>query len=347
MLLILDGNNLAWAGYYALERAMKPENAERRHRVALLGLTSTALGTIARGGVAPPTSTRANGTPSNQGELAGMETAPPATAGPKITAVAIAFDEGRPLRRREIFPAYQTGREGDPKFVENEPTILAAIAEFCEVCESMLPFDVLRGTNTEADDLIAGLVQHNPKKDKRIVSTDRDFLQLISPMTSVYSPVKKVVIDEANFNDEAMPKTSSGTPVLFPRERFLDYRALTGDPSDNLPGVRGIGLLTAAKLLAAAPLDSYFGAPDAVRAASGRKSAAVETAFSDGSAQAVVERNRELMDLRRPAPCWDDLTSYTTRGRFDPAALEAWLDEQKITTVDRAQLSARLTALKA
>jgi 5'-3' exonuclease len=363
VLLILDGNNLAWAGYYGLERAMKPDTPERKHRVALLGLASMTLGVIARGGIAPPNTGAApqeRGRPrprpaANQSSMFDDATTPATSAGPNITRVAIAFDEGRPLRRREVFPAYQTGREGDPKFVENEPTILAAIAEFCTVCETMLPFDVLREKNTEADDLIAGLVHHNPKLDKRIVSTDRDFLQLIGPKTTVYSPVKKVVIDENNFVAEAMPKTSSGDPVIFPRERFLDYRALTGDPSDNLPGVPGIGALTAAKLLAAHPLGDYLrpaAAPSVkrpgglVREVLGRKSTAVEAAFAHGSSASTIARNRELMDLRRPAPCWDDLPSHTTSGRYNRNALESWLDEEKIQTVDRPQLFARLASVR-
>ena len=52
MFLLLDGNNIAWAGYYALERAMKPEDDERRSRVAMLGLAAGILGAIARGGTA-------------------------------------------------------------------------------------------------------------------------------------------------------------------------------------------------------------------------------------------------------------------------------------------------------
>lgn len=347
MILLLDGNNLAWAGYYGLERAMKPETPERKHRVALLGLASMALGAVARAGE-PPT-----GLPASTGAQQSMfDDAKPSST--KLTRVAIAFDEGRPLRRRELFPAYQTGREGDPKFIENEPTILAAIDAFCAMCKATLPFDVLRGTNTEADDLIAGVVHHNPKVDKRIVSTDRDFLQLIGPKTTVYAPVKKLVIDEQNFDEAAMPKTSSGDVVAFPRDRFLDYRALTGDPSDNLPGVPGIGPLSAAKMLAANKLDAYL-VPAAlpsvrrpgglVREALGRKSAAVEAAFSDGTAAEVIARNRELMDLRRGAPCWDDLPSYTTTGIYDRPKFEAWLDEQKITSVDRKQLLQRIDDL--
>lgn len=352
MILLLDGNNLAWAGYYGLERAMKPDSPERKHRVALLGLASMLLGAIARAGE-PPTGTWSSQPLTAQASLFAERA--PSTSTTNLTRVAIAFDEGRPLRRRELFPAYQTGREGDPKFIENEPTILAAIDEFCAMCKSMLPFDVLRGTNTEADDLIAAVVHHNPKANKRIVSTDRDFLQLLGPKTTVYSPVKKVVIDESNFEQEAMPKTSSGAIASFPRERFLDYRALIGDPSDNLPGVPGIGSLTAAKLLAAHPLDDYFkpaAAPSVkrpgglVREVSARKSAAVEKAFADGTALEVVTRNRTLMDLRLPAPCWDNLPGHTTSGTYDPNALEAWLEEQKLNTVDRAQLTARIESMR-
>ncbi len=323
MLLILDGNNLAWAGYYGLERAMKPDSDERRQRVAILGLAGMALGAIARCGEPP-------GQPPTK----------------QLTRVAVCFDEGRPLRRRQLFPAYQTGREGDPKFMENEPTILRAVSEFSGLCLK-LPVDVLRGENTEADDLIAGLVDALPDTPKRIVSSDRDFLQLIGPLTDVYSPIKKVIVDEPGFFDAIAPRTSSGKPLLFPRDRFLDYRALIGDPSDNLPGVPGIGPLSAAKLLRKASVDDYFGDVLSVRAALERKSLAIEQAFRDGSAEAIVTRNRELMDLRRGAPCWDDLPSLTARGTWDRATLDAWLAEERIGSIDAPALIAQFESLAA
>jgi len=179
--LIIDGNNVAWAGYYALERAMKPDSDERRHRVALLGLASMALGAIARGGEPPP----------------GTGRTPP-------SRVALCFDEGRPIGKREIHPPYQMGREADPKFVGNEPTVLGAIHEFSEMAAATLPIEIVRGVNVEADELIAGLALAEPETPKRIISNDRDFLQLISPTTSVYAPVTKVVIDEGMV-DNATP----------------------------------------------------------------------------------------------------------------------------------------------
>ncbi len=270
LFLILDGNNLAWAGYYALERAMKPEDDERRQRVATLGLASMVLGVIARSGEPPG-----------------------AAAQSHPARVAVCFDEGRPLRRRATYPAYQAVRFEDPKFTGNEPFILHAIAAFREAA-TMLPVEVLRAPNTEADDLAAGLVHAAAGASVRIVSTDRDFLQLIGPATSIYAPVKKVVIDESNFFELAAPRTSAGDAVIFPREHFLDYRVLTGDPSDNLPGVPGIGALSAARLLAQKPLDALLADPSCIREALGRRSDAVERAFADGTAAQVVARNREL-----------------------------------------------------
>ena len=320
MFLLIDGNNLAWAGFYPLERAMKPDTEERRDRVALLGLAGGVLGTIARAG-----------------------TPPGAADQPRLTRVAVAFDEGRPLRRRGVFPAYQTGRERDPKFIANEPTILRAIDAFSAAARA-LPIEIVRGVNTEADDLLAGLVHASPGVPKRIVSTDRDFLQLIGPETTVYSPVKKLIIDDANF-DEAV--TPSGAPGMCPRDRFLDYRALVGDASDDLPGVPGVGALSAIKLLTAAPLAEYFARPELVARALGRRSERLERAFADGSAAAIVERNRLLMDLRLPAPSWEQLDALTSRGAWDPGAFKAWLEEQRFSSLDQPALLARMEELAA
>jgi DNA polymerase-1 len=285
---------------------MKPDSDERRDRVALLGLTNGILGTIARAGEAP-------GVPARHA----------------VTRVAVCFDDGRPLRRRTIYPDYQMGRERDPKFIANEPTILRAIAAFSEAAAA-LPIEVLRGTNTEADDLIAGLVHAHPKVSKRIVSTDRDFLQLIDANLTVFAPVKKLVIDAAGFDDAVRPK---GAGRMFPIARYVDYRALTGDASDTLPGVPGVGALSAVKLLADAPLDAYFGKPQAVRASLGRRVELVERGFADGSAQAIVERNRTLMDLRIPAPCWGELDALTAHGTWDRDAYQAWHAGQRLGAI--------------
>lgn len=90
----------------------------------------------------------------------------------------------------------------------------------------------------EADDVISWMCKHTPGR-KMIVSVDQDMLQLVDENTSVYSPIKDVVIDYNNF--EAI----TGVP----REQFLRYKSLVGDKSDNLPGVERCGKKTAQKLI--------------------------------------------------------------------------------------------------
>src|SRR5207302_10290619 len=99
------------------------------------------------------------------------------------------------------------------------------------------------------------------------------------------------------------------------------------------------------KLLAAAPLDDYFGDAAAVRIALARKSGAVERAFADGSAELVVTRNRFLMNLREPAPCWDQLEELTAHGAYDRPKLEAWLKDQRFSGLDEHALLRTLDAL--
>ncbi|MEX0781151.1 MAG: hypothetical protein WD557_00765, partial [Dehalococcoidia bacterium] len=199
MLLVIDGNNVAWAGFHSLRRAMEPETHAEHVRCALLGLTQSVLGMVVRAGEPPPE-------PGN-----------PHPPQHPITRLVVVFDEGRPLRRRSIYPPYQTGRESNPSFMEFEPVVLEGIAAFIEGFRAA-PATILRGVNTEADDLVAACILTDGVADRvRIASTDRDFMQLVDERLSIYSPVKRVVIDAANFAEHASPKLTDGTPVAFPR----------------------------------------------------------------------------------------------------------------------------------
>ena len=314
MLLVADGNNLAWAGFHALRRPMGADTPEKKARAALLGFTQSLVGLVIRGGE-PPTTRPFEASPGT------------------VTGAAVVFDEGRPLRRRAIFPGYQLGREGDPNFMDNEPFVLEAIAQFSEAAAA-LPISILRGTNTEADDLMAALVLQSAEAQVRIASTDRDFLQLVDERVSVYAPVKRLVIDAGNFAGAVSPSGTDGVPVPFPRERYLDYRAASGDASDNLPGIAGVGALTAAKLLAAGPMEAYFNDPSRATAALGRRNQKLEATLASPKARAQFERNRELMDLRAAAERFPDLGTYTRTGTWDEAKFREWVKEQRIAGLD-------------
>ena len=319
MLVIADGNNLAWAAFHSLGRAMGAETREQHVRATLLGLSQSIIGTVARGG-APF-------------EPTAQMSFDPDPRFPPVTKLAVVFDEGRPLRRRQIWPAYQTGREGQSSFLDNEPYVLEAISQFSEAALGCLPITILRGENTEADDLAATLTLREPGP-VRIVSSDRDFLQLVDARVSVFAFVKKLLIDDSNFEDEVLPRPKGGPPVVFPRDRFVDYRALSGDSSDDLPGVPGVGTLTAAKLLAAHPVEAYLDSPQFVAEALGRANRKVEEAFRSGEAATVIERNRSLMDLRLAAKRYPDLGPYRRRGEWDEAGFRGWLKQLRAGRLD-------------
>ena len=334
MLLIIDGNNVAWAGFHALRRPMGADTPEKKVRAALLGLTQSVIGFAVRAG-GPPDESRGR----RAGQVSMFETAPR-----RVTRLVVAFDHGRPLRRRGIFPAYQTGREGDPSFIENEEHVLQAIGQFIELAAD-LPLTVLRGTNTEADDLISAAVHRAPEDSVRIASTDKDFLQLVDERVSIYSPVKRLVIEADAFAEAACPRDASGEPVVFPRERYLDYRVASGDASDDLPGIPGVGTLSAARLLAIAPLDAYLEDPSRASEALGRRNARIEAAIASGEARETVERNRQLMDLRLAARNYPDLGPYTMDGRWNELAFRARVKEERISGLDMETAVAALAAI--
>jgi len=335
VLLIIDGNNVAWAGFHALRKPMGADTPEKKARAALLGLTQSVMGLAVRAGEPPEGGGRRAGQASmfDQPEH-------------RLTRLVVAFDEGRPLRRRGIFPAYQTGREGDTAFAENEGFVRDAIARFSELA-SLAPMTILRGENTEADDLIAAAALQASEREVRIASTDKDFLQLVGERITVYATVKKLVIDAVNFTSVVCPRDANGESVVFPRERYLDYRVASGDASDDLPGIPGVGTLTAARLLAEAPLDAYLDAPERATAVLGRKNGRLDAALATGAAGATVQRNRQLMDLRLAAGHYSDLEPYARPGSWNEAAFRELVREMRITGMEIETTVATMARLAA
>jgi len=92
----------------------------------------------------------------------------------------------------------------------------------------------------EADDIIAWLCMEKfPDQDSVVISTDQDMLQLVNENTQVYSPTKDLIIDVENFEDV----------VGVNRERYIQYKAIRGDKSDNIDGIPGAGPKRALKIL--------------------------------------------------------------------------------------------------
>ncbi|MBI3649188.1 MAG: DNA polymerase I [Actinobacteria bacterium] len=156
----------------------------------------------------------------------------------KPDLIAVAFDKGAPTVRLEKYADYKAGRPETPS--EFRPQ-LGLIEEVLQV----LRIPMIHQEGHEADDAIGTLALRAAERgiDVVIVTADRDFFQLVRPGIRVMFN-RKGISDIALF-DEAGVLERYGIPP----ERYLDYVALKGDPSDNIPGVPGVGEKTAAKLV--------------------------------------------------------------------------------------------------
>jgi len=96
-----------------------------------------------------------------------------------------------------------------------------------------LPLITISIDRVEADDVIA-YIARNKFLDKKIVimSSDKDFMQLVDPRINIYFPTKKEVLDEKRLTEEFNIKPSN----------FIFYRIVDGDSSDNIPGVKNVGI---------------------------------------------------------------------------------------------------------
>lgn len=153
----------------------------------------------------------------------------------KPTHIAVAFDRPKPTFRKKLFKGYQAKRpKMDEELVTQIPKIHDLITAF--------GIPIFEKDGFEADDVIGTLAKKS-KEQVIIVTGDKDILQLVSKNIFVYMPTKG--LSEAKLYDEKAVQERMGvTPRLVP-----DFKALAGDPSDNYPGVPGIGPKTAAELL--------------------------------------------------------------------------------------------------
>lgn len=163
------------------------------------------------------------------------------------TRCIIAFDgKGGSLRRRQVFPEYKSNRtpkiEGFKKefssVEEERESMKMQVRRTIEYLQH-LPISFVKLDHIEADDTIANIAKQYYDDDTEIVivSTDRDFLQLINGKISVWNPIRKIHYTPEQIKEEY---------GLIP-ENYLLYRILTGDNSDNIPGVSGLGLKTLLK----------------------------------------------------------------------------------------------------
>jgi 5'-3' exonuclease len=141
-----------------------------------------------------------------------------------------------PTKRHEMFPAYQSRREFDEKFIEQLNVLPDFVAAF--------GFSNVKAPGYEADDFLAAAVAAEERAggSALVASGDRDSFQLASPHTTILYPSRGGEL--ARIGPEEVRQRYAVDPNQVP-----DFIALRGDPSDKLPGAAGVGSKRAAQLL--------------------------------------------------------------------------------------------------
>ena len=159
----------------------------------------------------------------------------------KPTHIACSFDLKGPTFRHEAYKEYKAHRAAAPQELYDQ------IPRVKEVVRALnIPIFELQGF--EADDVLGTLSQEICKQCKDdceifIVTGDLDTLQLVNKCVKIYT-MRKGLTDNAIYDEKAVRERYGLLP-----SQMVDYRALKGDPSDNIPGVKGIGEKTAAELI--------------------------------------------------------------------------------------------------
>ena len=199
------------------------------------------------------------------------------------THVAVAFDRGEPTFRHEQFVEYKANRRETPEDFRSQLSLIFEVLDALGIRRLSAP-------GYEADDLIATLASQGAAEgmDVLIVTGDRDVLQLVSDRVTVLM-TRRGITEMTRFTPEAVREKYGLTPGQYP-----DFAAVRGDPSDNLPGIPGVGEKTATKWIA--EFGSLQALVDRVDEVKGKAGDALREHLGS------VLRNRQLTSLLRDLP---------------------------------------------
>jgi len=233
--------------------------------------------------------------------------------------IAAAFDVAGPTFRDEEYKEYKAKR------IKAPDELYAQIPKIKEVLGAF-NISIYEKQGFEADDVIgtiAKLIQRKqayPKVETIIVSGDLDTLQLVDKYTKVYT-MRKGLLDTVVYDEEAVKKRFDGlTP-----SQMIDYKGLRGDPSDNIPGVTGVGEKTAIQLLL------KFGSIDNIYKKLKKSGVALEGIRPKIQEKLVQYKDqalfsRELATIRKDTPIDFNLEDLAWRN-FDKSGIERVFSE--------------------
>ncbi|WP_026869239.1 DNA polymerase I [Inquilinus limosus] len=231
--------------------------------------------------------------------------------------LAVIYDKSERSFRKEIYPAYKAQRPDPPEELVPQFPLIRATSEAFN-----LPGIEVEGF--EADDIIATYCRMAKEEGSRvvIVSSDKDMMQLVGDGVTMLDPIKNKPIDAA----EVMEKFGVAP------DRVIDVQALAGDSVDNVPGVPGIGIKTAAQLI------TEFGDLDTLLARAGEiKQPKRRESLIQYAEQARI--SRELVKLRSDAPVPVGLDGIVVRPP-NRQKLVGFLEEMEFrSTITRVEAS--------
>lgn len=214
----------------------------------------------------------------------------------KPTHMLVAFDAGKTTFRHETFKEYKGGRQKTPPELSEQFPFIRELLDAYRVQRYEL-------ANYEADDIIGTLSAQAEKEgfEVKVISGDKDLLQLVSPHTTV-DITRKGITDVDSYTPEAIAEKYGITPA-----QIIDMKGLMGDSSDNIPGVPGVGEKTALKLLKEhRTVENLL---TAIETVSGKK---LKEKLEEYREQALM--SKELATIFRAAPVEVEVSNLTYEG---------------------------------
>ena len=215
----------------------------------------------------------------------------------KPSRVIIVFDgKGGSNRRRKLYPEYKANRKVKSKLNRNVDWGTAPADEQQSMKQQMgrliqyleqLPLTIVSVDGIEADDSMAYISQQLlPKSDCILMSTDKDFLQLVDDRVKVWSPTKKKLYNkQAIFEEYGIHS-----------HNILTYRILDGDKSDNIAGIKGAGIKTLKKFCPQFSSEEKFTAKDLLEFVNNSDSK-IKLLENIKNSSKLIKRNYLLMQL--------------------------------------------------
>lgn len=196
----------------------------------------------------------------------------------------VVFDMGWSKRRLEMYPEYKANRKDvhkTPEEIKSKEEYITQIKRL-QVYIEHLPIKQVRVKSTEADDIIAYLLNKSSNKNETVlVSNDSDFYQFVQFGVKIYNPILSQFIDDKYIKEKLKIQSSE----------YLMYKAMLGDGSDNISAIKGFGEGAAVKILQTGLCKSISDAKQIAATMKGVKFENLVNSFN------LVERNYKLIDL--------------------------------------------------